>query len=233
MKDPNVHRSGVVATDALAGLEALQTQEERQLAHLLAFIKEIADGKHPKRAAIIHAKSLLRRFGAGLPETAHKQVSQAEEPRALGGWPDGSPAPGVEMNTCVNVGDCPDIVTCGKTGACLRLPLQHPSTRPRDVDAVRRETWVGPTGKQVHGLVNRNPAPDAAAPAMMSETTTIRFGGGPVGYAREVAGMGSCATGQECEWQPWCRMHANCRKKIEAARTAKNNASAPDGGKSA
>jgi hypothetical protein len=94
-------------------------------------------------------------------------------------------------------------------------------------------TWVGPTGKQVHGLVNRNPAPDAAAPALMSETTTILFGGGPVGYAREVAGAGSCATEQECEWQPWCRMHANCRKKIEAARTAKNNASAPDGGKSA
>jgi hypothetical protein len=65
--------------------------------------------------------------------------------------------------------------------------IQHPSTRPRDVDAVRRETWIGPTGKQVHGLVNRNPAPDAAAPALMSETTTILFGGGPVGYAQEDA----------------------------------------------
>lgn len=35
------------------------------------------------------------------------------------------------------------------------------------------------------------------------------------------SGVEACATEQDCEWQPWCRMHGNCRKKVEADRTAK------------
>jgi hypothetical protein len=34
--------------------------------------------------------------------------------------------------------------------------------------------------------------------------------------------MSRCSTEQQCEWQPWCRMHANCRKQVLENRAAKH-----------
>lgn len=40
------------------------------------------------------------------------------------------------------------------------------------------------------------------------------------------AGVGACQTEKDCEWQPWCRMHDTCRRKVEQERTEKHQRNA-------